>query len=202
VAGGLRERKKQELRRQLSTAALMLARERGLAFRVEDVVERVGVSRRTFSNYFASKEEAIVDHHVQRARETARILRERPADEPPWEALTAAILEPFAEWASARDLGPEEHRANVIAVLGSPELRAAIAVGSRTANDELARAIADRTGTDPVHDLYPGLAADLALTTQLHTMEFWLHADPPVELVPLLREAFRRLGAGLHPPEE
>ena len=36
----------------------------GLAnVRVEDIVERVGVSRRTFSNYYASKEDAIVDRH-------------------------------------------------------------------------------------------------------------------------------------------
>lgn len=197
MADGLRERKKQDVRRRLSTAALMLARERGLAFRVEDVVERVGVSRRTFSNYFANKEEAIVDHHVRRVAQTARILRDRPRDEGLWEALTAAIVEPFAESANARTVGSKEDQENLAAVLDTPELHAAVARGSRSANAELARAIAERVGTDPVEDLYPSLVANVVLTAQLHTLEFWLHAEPPVELVPLMLAALGRLGDGL-----
>ena len=83
--------------RPAEPAAAALIRERGLHhLLVEDIVERVGVSRRTFSNYFANKEEAIVDRHLQRAEDTARILRERPPGEPLWAALTVAFLEPFA----------------------------------------------------------------------------------------------------------
>jgi AcrR family transcriptional regulator len=57
---GLRERKKLDTRKALSDAALELMFERGLDnFVREDVAARAGVSLRTFSNYFASKDDAL-----------------------------------------------------------------------------------------------------------------------------------------------
>ncbi len=58
----LRERKKIATGRELALAALDLTLERGLTeTTVEDIVERVGYSRRTFANHFSCKQEAVVD---------------------------------------------------------------------------------------------------------------------------------------------
>lgn len=58
---GLRERKKRERGHALRQAALELALENGYSnVTVEDICERCGVSRRTFFNYFTSKEEALL----------------------------------------------------------------------------------------------------------------------------------------------
>lgn len=58
---GLRERKKRERGQALRQAALELALENGYAnVTIEDICERCGVSRRTFFNYFSSKEEALL----------------------------------------------------------------------------------------------------------------------------------------------
>lgn len=58
---GLRERKKRERGQALRQAALDLALENGYTnVTVEDICERCGVSRRTFFNYFTSKEEALL----------------------------------------------------------------------------------------------------------------------------------------------
>jgi len=58
---GLRERKKDATRRALADTALCLALERGYdGFTIADVTDAVGVSRRTFSNYFPGKAECIV----------------------------------------------------------------------------------------------------------------------------------------------
>ncbi|GAB3566322.1 TetR/AcrR family transcriptional regulator [Spelaeicoccus albus] len=58
---GLRERKKQARRVALRRAAVQLSLENGFAnVTVEDICERCSVSPRTFFNYFASKEEAVV----------------------------------------------------------------------------------------------------------------------------------------------
>src|SRR6202035_1020 len=90
---GLRERKKQQTREALSWAALRLAVDRGFdGVLVEDIAAEAGVSPRTFNNYFASKAEAISARHLDRARMTADLLAARPADEPLWPALTAAVL--------------------------------------------------------------------------------------------------------------
>ncbi|WP_233565719.1 TetR/AcrR family transcriptional regulator [Cellulomonas sp. PhB143] len=58
---GLRERKKRLRRAALVDAAHALVRERGLdGVTVEAVCARVGVSTRTFFNYFASKDDAVL----------------------------------------------------------------------------------------------------------------------------------------------
>src|ERR1700735_1219557 len=59
-SAGLRERKKLATKQALALAAMKLAVQRGLEnVRVEDIADAANVSRRTFTNYFASKEEAI-----------------------------------------------------------------------------------------------------------------------------------------------
>lgn len=206
MADGLRERKKQELREQLSLTTVLLARERGLAnVRVDDIVERVGVSRRTFSNYFASKEEAIADRHVQRTREAAEALRVRPAGELLWDSLTAVIIDRYAAWSGAAGAQPKADQDGLVAMLGEPEMQDAISRGARVATSVLAQAVADRLGTDVGSDLRPTLIANAALSTQMATLHFWLHTEPPTALSVLMREAFRQLGEGfgalqLHEP--
>lgn len=58
---GLRERKKRKTRADLSLAARRLVRERGLdATTVDDIASAVGVSARTFFNYYDTKTDAVV----------------------------------------------------------------------------------------------------------------------------------------------
>lgn len=58
---GLRAQKKESTRIALAEAALRLCQERGYAHvTVSDIVDEVGVSRRTFSNYFTGKAECLV----------------------------------------------------------------------------------------------------------------------------------------------
>jgi AcrR family transcriptional regulator len=56
---GTRERKKRATRRALIASAQTLVAERGLdGATIEDICERAGVARRTFFNYFETKEDA------------------------------------------------------------------------------------------------------------------------------------------------
>jgi AcrR family transcriptional regulator len=60
-APGLRERKRLATRRAILLAAIAVVREKGLEAATVDEIARIAdVSPRTFFNYFASKEEAIV----------------------------------------------------------------------------------------------------------------------------------------------
>src|ERR1700759_2826153 len=95
TALGLRERKKLGTRWALSDAALALALERGLdTVTREDIANRAGVSLRTFNNYFTGKYEAVAFRQVDRTRQSLAIFRERPADEPLWQAITGAMIGP------------------------------------------------------------------------------------------------------------
>ena len=61
TSGGLRARKKQRRHDELVGAAQRLVLERGLdAVTVEDICDAVGVSPRTFFNYFPSKDDAVL----------------------------------------------------------------------------------------------------------------------------------------------
>lgn len=61
VSLSLRERKRIDTYRSIHEAAAELVLERGLAnVTVDEIVERAGVSARTFFNYFPTKEDAVV----------------------------------------------------------------------------------------------------------------------------------------------
>ncbi|MEW1950579.1 TetR family transcriptional regulator [Pseudarthrobacter sp902506025] len=63
TSDGLRERKRAATRGAITSAARTLTAERGLnGYTVEEVCEAAGISRRTFFNYFPTKEDAIIGH--------------------------------------------------------------------------------------------------------------------------------------------
>jgi AcrR family transcriptional regulator len=63
---GLRERKRIATRRAIEVAAISLVQQHGLdAVTIDDIAREADVSPRTFFNYFASKEEAIVGRGLE-----------------------------------------------------------------------------------------------------------------------------------------
>ena len=85
----LRARKREATRSAITAAARVFTAQKGLnGFTIEQLCEEVGVSRRTFFNYFPSKEDAIIGH----------LLDEFPPD---------AITEFLAGAASDVERGPQ-----------------------------------------------------------------------------------------------
>ncbi|WP_318272034.1 TetR family transcriptional regulator [Microbispora triticiradicis] len=199
---GLRERKKQETRIALSWAAIKLVAERGLEnVRVEDIAAAAGVAPRTFNNYFSSKGEAIAARHLDRARLIAQELRRRPVSEPLWEAITSAVITQLAMGADYDDRRPDQQwQTGIRLMIGEPSLQGEMLKASAVAEEELAAAIAERTGTDIAHDLYPRLVAGAAGAAIRVAMDQWLRADPPVPVRPLVENALGLLAAGLPEP--
>jgi AcrR family transcriptional regulator len=199
---GLRERKKEATREALSLAALRLARERGLEnVRVEDIAAEAGVSARTFNNYFSSKYEAIATRHIDRMRQSARFLRERPPGEPLWEAVTHSVLGPFAGFPGALRTPPDPAvRDATRLILAEPALQAELLRVCIAGEGEFAAAVAARTGADRARDLHPRLVASAVNSAIGVAIDQWLRADPPVALESLLREALRQTAAGLPEP--
>lgn len=197
MVSGLRESKRLALREALSVTTVLLARERGLSnVRVGDIVDRVGVSRRTFGNYFSSKEDAIADRHVQRTRAAAEALLTRPVDEPLWAAVTQAVLEPYEDDPDPTSSTHAEHT-GLLDVLADPEMQSAVDRGARAATATLGSAIAERLGVSVFEDPRPYFVANAALSTLLITLEHWLGLREPEPVLPMLREAFQQLGDGL-----
>jgi AcrR family transcriptional regulator len=194
---GLRERKKQQTQEALSWAALRLAAERGFGnVLVEDIAADAGVSPRTFNNYFSSKAEAIAWRQLNRARETARRLLLRPAEEPLWDSITETLV----EQAGGERYNPDpQWTAGVRLMLTDQALFGEYLKANVAAELELAAAVAMRTGTEPT-DVYPQLVAAAVGAAHRVATGRWLLADPPVALGALLRDNLRRVADGLRDP--
>jgi AcrR family transcriptional regulator len=192
---GLRERKKVATRHALGVAAMRLAVDRGLDnVLVEDIAEAAGVSTRTFNNYFASKYEAICALAFDRAMAIGAALRERPAGEPIWDAITSAVM---SEYGSADRALDEEWMAGIRLVTSTPALAGEYLKVQAMTQYSLAEAIALRLGFKPAASMFPRILAAAVTAAIQAAMERWLHADPPVALAPLVRRALRQLADGM-----
>ena len=98
VATTLRERKKIATRQALYEAVLRLALEHGLDnVTVDAIADEANVSRRTFSNYFANKEEALLYGDQLRIARLLDEVRGRPPYESAWRALSAGAHARFGD---------------------------------------------------------------------------------------------------------
>jgi len=195
---GLRERKKRETRLALSRAAIRLCVERGWDdVTVDDIAEAATVSPRTFRNYFTSKAEAIAASHLERALSTADELRARPPGEPLWEALVHAVSVQYVAEPDA--VAGSAWMAGIRLVLAEPAVHGEVLKADAIAKDELAAAIAERTGTD-VADVYPQLVAAVVAAASAVVVGRWLRSDPTESVVPALRAVFDQVRAGLPEP--
>ncbi|MFT2016916.1 TetR/AcrR family transcriptional regulator [Streptomyces sp. 796.1] len=165
---GLRERKKQATREALRRAALRLAMERGPdRVRVEDIAEAAGVSPRTYNNYFASREQAIVSA-VTADRETriATAVTARPAGVRLADAVTEALVEQYAN-ASERD------QRTLLLITTHTALRGAFLGATADIEPPLAAALARCLGEDPAAPATRVLAASVAAAVRI-ALEDWL----------------------------
>ena len=192
---GLRERKKLDTRRALSDAALALAFERGLDNVTRDeIAARAGVSLRTFNNYFANKYEAVAYRQVERMRLSLDVFRQRPAGEPLWSAIEAAVIAPLEAEGAGGAVPTAQQRAVILDVLLTPESRVAL---SKQLFADWVAAIGERVGGDPSGDMYPRLVAGVIRAISEAAMDAYATADPPVPFIDLLRRGFADVAAGL-----
>ncbi|MDL4774709.1 TetR/AcrR family transcriptional regulator [Actinomadura xylanilytica] len=196
---GLRERKKRETRVALSQATIRLCVERGWEnVAVEDIAAAANVSVRTFRNYFSGKAEAIAALHLERMLRVADELRARPADESLWDSVAHAVQTRFAAGGQS---APDRRWADGLRLmLAEPALQGEVGKANAAAQDELARAVAGRTGTDAAREVYPNLVAAVVAAGSAVAVEHCLRTDGQTSLGPVLAEVFAALAAGLPVP--
>ncbi len=199
----LRDRKKHATRRALQAAALELVATRGYAqVTVEEIAEAVDVSPRTFFNYFSSKEAAVLGEDPEQFDELRAAMLARPADEAPFDAVRAVLVEHAAR--IAHDVGDAGDRAEWLrrmkAVHAEPHLRAAHVARMSAFERVVAEAVAQRTGAPLDTDPYPLLLAATALAVVRVTLGSWARAGCAGSLLDALESSFDSLGDGLADP--
>ncbi|MFG3404627.1 TetR/AcrR family transcriptional regulator [Streptomyces sp. NPDC048142] len=191
---GLRERKKQRTRDALLRAALELFTTQGYErTTVDEIVDAVEVSQRTFFRYFANKEETAFA--VQEVVESRFIeeLRRRPAGEAPFEAMRRAVL---CAWNSIGEAIEEAvtvdlHMRTYQMIESTPSLLAAHMRRGIALEDEIARLIAEREGLDVERDPRPRVAVAAFSGVMRVTGQLWGQGlDPSVEALRDLTEEY------------
>lgn len=197
TGAGRRDRKKLQTREALRGAAIRLALEHGYqALTVEAITEAADVSVRTFFNYFASKDEALLGADPQHAEELAAALAARPAEESPLTALRAV----FAELADTFTDREALWQARMELLRANPQLWPRMFAAFSAFERSLAGAIAARTGCDAETDIYPGLVAAAVVGATRVSLAHWRAGGEQAPLADLLENAFGMLAAGLPPP--
>jgi AcrR family transcriptional regulator len=193
---GRRERKKQATRREIKRAALALALEQGVEhLTVEEISEAADVAPRTFFNYFACKEDALVSDSGEAVAALAEAIAARPAGEAPLAALRAAFSE------SGFVATVSEHREDMLArhrlVCAHPVLLPRQLSQYAALEEVLRVAMAGRLHVDPEADLRPAVLAALAAAVLRVAIHRWA-ADGRTPLEELFGEVFALLNHELH----
>jgi len=188
---GLRERKKARTRASIREHALRLFREQGYhATTVEQIAEAAEVSPSTFFRYYPTKEDVVLqdDFDVM----AVEAFEAQPASLSPIAAFRAAVAQTVAT------LTPEEiarFRETTELTLTVPEVRArALDEFARTI-DQIAAAVAKRTGRSP-DDLAVRTMAGAVIGVVMSATTPWAR-HPSTDMFERIDAALAHLEAGL-----
>jgi AcrR family transcriptional regulator len=190
---GLRERKKAATRQALHEAAFRLAIEHGADHvTVEAIADAAGVSRRTFSNYFANKEEALLYGDHQRMRALIEMVHARPAVESPWTALTRAAEEFYPRLGELDPGWVAQGRL----LRSQPALITAQVQTFAAVESELAAEVAARLPQAEPASVRARLTAATFLSAIRVAVRVWLEKPQDAALPALISEALAQAGRG------
>ena len=131
---------------RLTEVSRRLTAERGLAgFTIDEVCDEVEVSRRTFFNYFASKEDSVIG--VDSNEETERLASEFLARGPGgWPRTLQDLVDLVIEHIDASDMDVAGHSDFMAALEREPRILARFIGVSRERERDLSRLVALREG--------------------------------------------------------
>ncbi|WP_035912037.1 TetR/AcrR family transcriptional regulator [Lentzea aerocolonigenes] len=189
----LRDRKKRRTRAALERATVRLAAERGYDHvTVEEIAAEADVSVRTFFNYFASKDEALIGADPELGPRMAGRIVAADAGVSPFEAYRSSVLaEVTEEMDNARDLWLL--RKDVL--MQRPDLLVRAFASNAESEQQLADAVARRAGL-PASHLYPRLLVAAGTAAFRCAITRWAQ-DDAVSLGDLVGEALDLFATGL-----
>jgi AcrR family transcriptional regulator len=157
---GLRERKKLKTRAELTDAAFRLFFERGFdETTIEDIVEQVEVSPRTFFRYFDSKEDVVIGFFDDLGLELRSALAARPPEEPPFAAVREALRALVEIYLDRQERVIAAKRLSY----DTPAIRARLLDKHARWENGVTEELAARLGVDAETDPRPRLIAAVAL---------------------------------------
>ncbi|HEY3805165.1 MAG TPA: TetR family transcriptional regulator [Kofleriaceae bacterium] len=184
---GLRERKKQELRHELSRVGIDQFIARGFATTtVDDIVAPLGASKRTFFRYFETKEDVVFAWYDELTHELVDTLRARPKHEPPYEAVCATLMSLLRLYDAdrTRAIALQRLTRETPALVGKSFEKRAIW------ERELAAVLVSRLAKSATRQLRAEVIVATALAAFTHAVDQWAVDEGATDLHALVGKAF------------
>jgi AcrR family transcriptional regulator len=196
---GLRERTRRAVQAEIVEAAMRLFLEQGFeATTMEQIANEIGTSRRSLFRYFGTKEDIVLGDHADHGRVLQAALEARPAHEPPWEALRAALK----ELVGSLPYSPEDFLKITSMLHASPSLRARQHEKRQQWTELLVPDIARRLGAaaNPMAGVRARALVACALSCSEVATEAWVRSNGRVDMEQAFDEAVAAV-RGQVPPE-
>jgi AcrR family transcriptional regulator len=190
------ERKRQLVADEITEVALQLCAVKGFdTTTVDEIVAAAGISRRTFFRYFSSKEDVAIQLLATLGADMRDELRARPVGESAAVALRHAVGMAIDHCVDQ----PLKSLRVVQLILRTPVLHARMLERQAQWREGLAADLAARLGLDPAIDLFPEMAAAMAITAFEAAMQRWAASDGADDPQALTDRAFAVISPALHP---
>ncbi|RFC00690.1 TetR family transcriptional regulator [Rhizobium leguminosarum bv. trifolii] len=170
---GRRQRKRRQTRERIEQAAMTLFLQRGFeATTIEDITEAADVSKRSFFDYFPSKDEVVFAWQDSFADRLMAQIAARPAEEPSVAVVKAAITATVVASVDERGLALGEliHR--------TPALKARDQLKYARLEQKLAEALLLRKGNDPEERSRMRVLAAVVIGALRVGAELWQQRPP------------------------
>jgi AcrR family transcriptional regulator len=185
---GRRERKRRQTRERIENAAMTLFLQRGFdATTIEDITEAADVSKRSFFDYFPSKEEVVFAWQDSFADRLMAAIAARPADDSSVEAVEAAITATVIASVDERGLALGE------LIRCTPALKARDQLKYAKLEQKLAEALLLRKGGEPLERPRMRVLAAIVIGALRVGAELWQQRPPSASPQDFAREIFTDL---------
>ena len=190
----LRERKKDDTRRQLMAVALRLFQKRGYdETSVEELAAAANVAPRTFFRYFPSKVDVLFGDH----EELVTLLRDTLAARAPDESVVRAVRRASLEGVERVAADPALYLTRSRLVFSVPAAHARSRQLDADYENVIADAVAEERDTDAATDLGARVIARAAWSATRAAREVWLASEGQRDPRRLVDDAFDVLEAGV-----
>lgn len=185
---GRRERKRRQTRERIEQAAMTLFLERGFdATTIEDITEAADVSKRSFFDYFPSKEEVVFAWQDSFADRLMAAIGARPAAESSVEAVEKALMATVVASTDERGLALGK------LIHATPALKARDQLKYAKLEQKLTDALCARRGNAPELRPRMRLLATIVIGALRVGGELWEEQPPGTSMEDFAKEIFGEL---------
>jgi AcrR family transcriptional regulator len=187
VKEGLREKRKRQLKSELSRQAIRLFTQKGFEeTTIDDIVDPLAVSKRTLFRYFATKEDLVFAWYEELTDELVRALEARPKAEAPFES----VCETLRSLLHYYDENPKWALAMTRLAKATPALVGKSFEKRSIWERELAKVLAKRSPSAPTRDLTARVTVAAALAAFTCGIDEWTDSRGKANVRACLDRAF------------